>query len=266
MSVVSHPFLCIRWPKYWSFSFSICPSNEYSGLISFGIDWFDLLVVQGTLKSLLQHHSSKTSILWRSASFMSVTVSIVSPSICHELCAVCADLRSQNGELRVIKPESNDKETEGAYESDLPEELCGSQLPQQSLKSYNDSPDVIIEAQFDDSDSEDGHGNIQNALVDGVKNLSVCVQEKDEETETQRSYLACPVSHRKTVNCLGNTPCFLLRTTGCLEYTCLSRTTMPTHCSSAASWTGRRTATLPWANAAPVSFLQLMFILKKKQY
>ena len=54
--------LCIRWPKYWSFSFSISPSNEYLGLISFRIHWFDLLVVQGTLKSLLQHHSSKVSI------------------------------------------------------------------------------------------------------------------------------------------------------------------------------------------------------------
>ena len=60
--------LCIRWPKYWSFS--ICPSNEYSGLISFRMDWFDLLAVQGTLKSLLQHHSSKASILWHSAFFM----------------------------------------------------------------------------------------------------------------------------------------------------------------------------------------------------
>jgi len=59
--------LCIRWTKYWSFSFSISPSNEYSGLISFRIDWFDLLAVQGTLKSLLQHHSLKASILWRSA-------------------------------------------------------------------------------------------------------------------------------------------------------------------------------------------------------
>ena len=56
--------LCIRQPKYWSFSFSISPSNEYSGLISFGMDWLDLLTVQGTLKSLLQHHSSKVSILW----------------------------------------------------------------------------------------------------------------------------------------------------------------------------------------------------------
>ena len=59
-----------RWPKYWSFSFSISPSNEYSGLISFRIDWLDLLVVQGTLKSLLQHNSSKASILWCSALFM----------------------------------------------------------------------------------------------------------------------------------------------------------------------------------------------------
>ena len=62
--------LPIRWPKYWSFSFSISPSNEYSGLISFRIDWFDLLAVQGTLKSLLQHHSSKASILWCSAFFI----------------------------------------------------------------------------------------------------------------------------------------------------------------------------------------------------
>ena len=59
--------LCIRWPKYWSFSFSISPSNEHSGLISFRIDWFDLLTVQETLKSLLQHHSSKASILRCSA-------------------------------------------------------------------------------------------------------------------------------------------------------------------------------------------------------
>ena len=59
--------LHIRWPKHWSFSFSVSPSNEYSGLISFRIDWFDLLSGQGTLKSLLQHHISKASILWRSA-------------------------------------------------------------------------------------------------------------------------------------------------------------------------------------------------------
>ena len=62
--------LCIRWPEYWSFSFSISPSNEHPGLISFRIDWLDLLAVQGTLKSLLQHHSSKASILWRSAFFI----------------------------------------------------------------------------------------------------------------------------------------------------------------------------------------------------
>ena len=62
--------LRIRWPKYWSFSFSISPSNEYSGLISFRMDWLDLLAVQGTLKSLLQHHSSKASILRHSAFFV----------------------------------------------------------------------------------------------------------------------------------------------------------------------------------------------------
>ena len=66
----------IRWPKYWSFSIS--PSNEYSGLLSFRIDWFDLLAVQGTLKSLLQHHHSKVSILWRSAFFM---VQLSHPSV-----------------------------------------------------------------------------------------------------------------------------------------------------------------------------------------
>ena len=62
--------LHVRWTKYWSFSFSISPSNEYSGLISFKINWFDLCAVQGTLKSLLQHHSSKASILWHSAFFI----------------------------------------------------------------------------------------------------------------------------------------------------------------------------------------------------
>ena len=62
--------LHIRWPKYWSFSFSISPSNEYSGLISFRIDWLDLLAVQRALKSFLQHHSSKASVLWCSAFFM----------------------------------------------------------------------------------------------------------------------------------------------------------------------------------------------------
>ena len=62
--------LCLRWPKYWSFSFNISPSNEYSGLIYFRMDWLDLLAVQGTLKSLLQHHSSKASILCHSAFFI----------------------------------------------------------------------------------------------------------------------------------------------------------------------------------------------------
>ena len=61
--------LHMRWPEYWSFSFSISPSNEYPGLVSFKVDWLDLLAVQGTLKSLLQHHSSKASILWHSAFF-----------------------------------------------------------------------------------------------------------------------------------------------------------------------------------------------------
>ena len=62
--------LCIRWPKYWSFSLSISSSNEYSRLISFRMDWFALLAVQGTLKNLIQHHSSKASIIWCSAFFM----------------------------------------------------------------------------------------------------------------------------------------------------------------------------------------------------
>ena len=66
----SESVLHIRWPKYWSFSFSISPSNEYSGLISFRIDWSDLLAVQGTLKSLFQCHSSNASVLWCSAFFM----------------------------------------------------------------------------------------------------------------------------------------------------------------------------------------------------
>ena len=67
--VCNESTLCMRWPKYWSFSFSISPSNEHPGLISFRMDWLDLLAVQGTHKSLLQQHSSKASILWRSAFF-----------------------------------------------------------------------------------------------------------------------------------------------------------------------------------------------------
>ncbi|KAF6361350.1 DIS3 like 3'-5' exoribonuclease 2 [Rhinolophus ferrumequinum] len=105
---------------------------------------------------------------------------------------VVARNRALNGDLvvvkllpeeqwKVIKPESGDKETEGAYESDPPEELCGSHVLQPSPKGCNDSPDVIIEAQFDDSDAENGHGSTQNVLVDGVKKLSVCVHEKGKE-------------------------------------------------------------------------------------
>ena len=68
--------LHVRWPKYWSFRFSISPSNEYSGLISFKMDWLDLLAVQGTLKSVLQHHSSKASILWHSVGVSPTLTSI----------------------------------------------------------------------------------------------------------------------------------------------------------------------------------------------
>ena len=68
--ISQHQNLCIRWSKYWSFSFSINPSHEYSGLISFRTDWLDRLAVQGTLKKLLQHHSSKAAILWCSVFFM----------------------------------------------------------------------------------------------------------------------------------------------------------------------------------------------------
>ena len=73
--------LCIKWPKHWSFSFSISPSNEYLGLISFRIDWLDFFAIQGTLKSLLQHHNLKASILWRSAFFI-VQISLLYMT-CH---------------------------------------------------------------------------------------------------------------------------------------------------------------------------------------
>ena len=79
----SESALHIRWPKYWSFSFSISPSYEYSGLISFRTDWFDLLFVQGTLKSLLQYHSSKASVFWCSAFFM---VQLSTQLILHPAC------------------------------------------------------------------------------------------------------------------------------------------------------------------------------------
>ena len=73
----SQSALCIRWPKYGSFSFCISPSKEYSGLISFKMDWLDLLAAQGTLKSLLQHHSLKASVLWCSAFFMVLTLTSI---------------------------------------------------------------------------------------------------------------------------------------------------------------------------------------------
>ena len=73
----SESVLHIRWPKYWSFSLSISPSIEYSAIISFRIDWFDLLAVQGTLKSLLQHHSSKASVLWHSTFFYFPTLTSI---------------------------------------------------------------------------------------------------------------------------------------------------------------------------------------------
>ena len=95
----SESVLCIRWPKYWSFSFSFSPSNEYSGLISFWMDWLDLLAVQGTLKSLFQHHISKASILQCSAFFigqlshpymttgktLALTMQSLSAKWCHSL-------------------------------------------------------------------------------------------------------------------------------------------------------------------------------------
>ena len=81
--------LHIRWPQYWSFSVSISPSNEYSGLISFRIDWFELLAVQGTLKSLLQHHSSKAPILWCSAFFIVQLTSIHDNWKSHSFDYVC---------------------------------------------------------------------------------------------------------------------------------------------------------------------------------
>ena len=83
--------LCIRWPKYWSFSFSISTSNEYSGLISFRIDWLDLLAVQGSLKSLLQHHNSKASIIWCLAFFIG--------QLSHSYMTRCHDISFLNVEI-----------------------------------------------------------------------------------------------------------------------------------------------------------------------
>ncbi|XP_049744411.1 DIS3-like exonuclease 2 [Elephas maximus indicus] len=127
---------------------------------------------------------------------------------------VVARNRALNGDLvvvrllpeeqwKVTKPESNDKEADAANESDIPEELCGRHPPPQAPKNYEDSPDVIIEAQFDGSDAEDGHGNTQNVLVDGVQKLSVCVHTtggenagaavtKEENTFTSQDPRASP--------------------------------------------------------------------------
>ena len=87
----NEPVLCIRWPKYWSFSFSISPSNEYSELISFTIDWFYLLAVQGTLKTLLQYHSSKASILQHSA-----FLCFIQPRILHDVFCIFIENSGQN--------------------------------------------------------------------------------------------------------------------------------------------------------------------------
>ena len=94
--------LCIRWPKHWSFSFSISPSNEYSGLISFRIDWLDLLEVQGPLKSLLQHHSSKASILRHyGLQFNSVTQSCL--TLCNHVTTACQASLSTTNSRSLLK-------------------------------------------------------------------------------------------------------------------------------------------------------------------
>ena len=99
--------LRIRWPKYWSFSFNISPSNEYSGLISFRMNWLDLLAVQGTLKSLLQHHSSKTSILRWSAFFITKILKTI-------LCPVSTQVRPPTSSKGVhVEAEASDKKEKG---------------------------------------------------------------------------------------------------------------------------------------------------------
>ena len=88
--------LCIRWPKYWSFSFNISPSDEYSGLIFFRTDWLDLLAVQGTVKSLLQHHSSKASILWCPP--LVAVINIARNITLRQGASVCMDGRVEAGD------------------------------------------------------------------------------------------------------------------------------------------------------------------------
>ena len=100
--------LWIRWPKYWSFSFSIGPLNEYSGLISLRMDWLDLLVVQGTLKNLLQHHSSKASILWHSAFYivqLSHPYMTTGKTIALIRWTFVSKVMSLQGKLEVVKQE-----------------------------------------------------------------------------------------------------------------------------------------------------------------
>ena len=92
--------LYIRWPKYWSFSFSISPSSEYTGLIFFRIDWLDFLAVQGTLKSLLQHHSSTASILWHSAFFMEKEMAMHSITLAWKI-----SWTEEPGRLRSMGPQ-----------------------------------------------------------------------------------------------------------------------------------------------------------------
>ena len=95
----------IRWPKYWSFSFNISPSNEYSGLISFRMYWLDLLAVQGTLKSLFQHHSSKASILWCSAFFI-VQLSHPYMTTGKNICIlICIKTKSFNTNIFILQQE-----------------------------------------------------------------------------------------------------------------------------------------------------------------
>ena len=95
--------LHMRWPKYWSFSFSIIPSKEIPGWISFRMDWLDLLAVQGTLKSLLQHHSSKASILWRSA-FFSPTLTSIHDCVSPNMETSKMTGQRQSGTLAIHKP------------------------------------------------------------------------------------------------------------------------------------------------------------------
>ena len=101
----SESTLCMRWPKYWSFSFSISPSKEHPGLISFRMDWLDLLAVQGTLKSLLHHHSSKASILWHSAFFTvqpshpytttGKTIALTRPTFVYQVMSLLLNMQSR---------------------------------------------------------------------------------------------------------------------------------------------------------------------------